>query len=91
MNVREDDRVSAVALVVESEGATAAGVVEARRIGRSSRDAIMSATAGVGPDASADGAEAPRTADDGNGAGDDGRRRGVATLGSPEKGGGPYL
>jgi DNA gyrase subunit A len=28
MNVRDDDRVSAVALVVESEGATAASVVE---------------------------------------------------------------
>ncbi len=54
MNVRDDDRVSAVAVVVESEGATAAKVLEEA----ADHPVDMSADSGesVPPEASGDGA-----------------------------------
>ena len=55
MNVRDDDRVSAVAVVVESEGATAAKVLEEA----ADHPVDMSADSGesIPPEASGDGAE----------------------------------
>jgi DNA gyrase subunit A len=73
MNVREEDRVSAVALVVESEASTAAAVAEgATPIAGDPVDALAAATDvaesnGGGPDLDADDADGPDEATtDGN-------------------------
>ena len=87
MNMREDDRVSAVAVVVESEGATAAKVARGgggapgRHVGRQRR---VGAPGGLARRAVGSWRRRRRT-----------RRStpstAVASLRLPEKGGGPYL
>ena len=99
MNVRDDDRVSAVALVVESEAPTAAAVADGatpdrRRPGGRAR---RPPTRGREPTAAAPTISTPAT----TGADDAPTRRELSerglsrrceldNLGSPEKGGGPY-
>ena len=99
MNVRDDDRVSAVALVVESEASTAAAVADGTTpIDGDPVDALDGRRRRPRPTATA-----PRSRGPGRRRGR--RRRGgrrelpetgiessprVGNLGSPEKGGGPY-
>jgi DNA gyrase subunit A len=75
MNVREDDRVSAVALIVESEGATAAGVAGDEMADDGallSPEAIdVTQASSNGADAPLDGTEGGESADGGNGQIDD--------------------
>ena len=85
MNMRDDDLVSAVALVVESDALDAAAVVESDAAARRRPDRRSPRTADDGP--------TPRRRRAGGGARatkirDPSAR--VAIFGSPEKGGGPY-
>jgi hypothetical protein len=54
MNIRDEDQVSAVALVVESEAATAAPVADDGPAGLGGADALADTDAGADADASAD-------------------------------------
>ena len=100
MNVRDDDRVSAVALVVESDAPTAAAVADGMTTDRRRRR--WTAPSRSRPPTPA---ARPSSDDDESRAGRRGRDRGRRTrtlrtgiesslrldnLGSPEKGGGPY-
>src|SRR4051812_15134764 len=86
MNVREDDRVSAVALVMESEAETAAGVDVGPQDGAAPDVEALDSEVLEAEDAESP--KRPRTSSDAD------RRFGpsrpLANLASPEKGGGPY-